>query len=138
MFVEDAVFTMRPDGSQTRQTGFGWCPSLSLPNGPDLSTIIGATTTDPYAPTNGIRVRLADDRDAVQWRYERGLFPTLIIDGVKDDGSDTGNNVRKSTPNAGYRNQIIATFADGSTRAITNSPTVEYQVAISPDGVGSG
>jgi len=123
-----ATFTFRPDGSGLKQAA--GCKS------PELGTLIGATTDDPYVPTNGVQVRLQDDPDALRWRYERGLFPTTILTGCTGEPTDNKpcDNTRKGTTNAGYRNQIVARLADGTEKTLTSSPNFKYHVAISPDG----
>ncbi|MCA1670263.1 MAG: hypothetical protein LC793_23340, partial [Thermomicrobia bacterium] len=122
------TFTFRPDGSNVKQAAA--CES------PELGTLIGATTDDPYIPANNVQVRLQDDADALRWRYERGLFPTTILTGCPGDASDFKpcDNTKKGTANAGYRNQIIARLADGTEKRLTTSPTFKYHVSISPDG----
>ena len=124
----DATFTFRPDGSNLKQAAA--CAA------PELGTLIGATTDDPYIPTNNVQVRLQDDADALRWRYERGLFPTTILTGCIGEPTDNKpcDNTKKGTANAGYRNQIIVRLADGTEKTLTASPTFKYHVAISPDG----
>ncbi len=122
-----ASFTMRPDGTDIKRVG-----SCSYP---DLGNYIGPTTSDVYLPTNGIQVRLVDDADALQWRYERGLMPTTILGGCTAiAGGSKCDNTRKGTPNAGYRNQVLVRFLDGSEQKLTNSSTFKYHVEPSPDG----
>jgi len=123
-----ATFTFRPDGGNLKQAAA--CES------PELGTLIGATTDDPYIPANNVQVRLQDDADALRWRYERGLFPTTILTGCTGEASDNKpcDNSRKGTANAGYRNQVVARLADGTEKPLTSSPTFKYHIAISPDG----
>ncbi len=127
--VSGVTFAMRPDGSNLKQVVA--CKT------PDLTTIVGATTADPYIPANGVQVRVQDDDDALRWRYERGLLPTTILTGCTADPNDRDkpcDNTKKGTANAGYRNQIIARLADGTEKPLTKSPTFKYQVSVSPDG----
>ena len=129
MTAGPGTFTFRPDGSGVKQVAS--CSS------PEMGTVIGATTDDPYIPANNLQVRLEDDADALQWRYERGVFPTTIVAGcaahVPWDFVPC-DNAKKETANAGYRNQIIARLPDGTEKKLTSSPTFKYQVAVSPDG----
>jgi len=120
-------FTLRPDG-----TGIKHVTDCTYP---DLGNYIGPTTSDRYIPSNGVQVRLVDDPDALQWRYDRGIIPTTILSGCTPptDGTRCTNTVN-GTANAGYRNQIVARFSDGSEQKITNSPTFKYHVEPSPDG----
>lgn len=121
-------FTLRPDGTDIR--------NVANCSYPDLGNYIGPTTSDRYVPTNGVQVRLVDDPDALQWRYERGIIPTTILSGCTTgpDERDTCDNTRKGTANAGYRNQIVVRLPDGSEQKLTNSPTFKYHVEPSPDG----
>lgn len=118
-------FTMRPDGSNIENPAE--CGNIEAIN-------IGPTTDDPYTPVNGVQIRLVDDADALQWRYEGGLIPTFVVSGYEDVKGACPINSRKGTANAGHRNQIIARLADGSEKKITNSPTFKYHAAVSPDG----
>ncbi len=122
------TFTFRPDGSDLKQAAA--CES------PELGTVIGATTDDPYIPANNVQARVQDDTDALHWRYERGLFPTTILTGCTGEPSDNKpcDNTKKGTANAGYRNQIVARLADGTEKQLTTSPTFKYHISISPDG----
>ncbi len=124
----DATFTFRPDGNNVKQASS--CAA------PELGTLIGATTDDPYIPANSVQVRLQDDADALRWRYERGLFPTTILTGCNGEPTDNKpcDNMKKGTANAGYRNQIVVRLADGTEKTLTSSPTFKYHVAVSPDG----
>lgn len=83
-----------------------------------------------------MQIALVDDGDALQWRYEQGFIPSAIVGGCpRADGSDKAcNNTRKSSPNAGYRNQIVGLFPDGTEKRLTNSSTFKYHVTVSPDG----
>ncbi len=127
MTVRSSSFTMRPDGTDIKAVA--GCST------PDLGNYIGPITSDLYSPANGIQIRLVDDADALQWRYERGMMPTTILSGCTlASGSATCDNTRKGTANAGYRNQIVARLPDGSERQLTNSPTFKYHVQVSPDG----
>jgi len=124
----DATFTFRPDGNNVKQASS--CAA------PELGTLIGATTDDPYIPANSVQVRLQDDADALRWRYERGLFPTTILTGCNGEPTDNKpcDNMKKGTANAGYRNQIVVRLADGTEKTLTSSPTFKYHIAVSPDG----
>ena len=126
MSVQAVTFTFQPDGSNIKQAAA--CSS------PEMGTLIGATTDDPYIPANNAQVRLQDDADALHWRYERGLFPTTILTGCTAADNKPCDNTKKGSANAGYRNQIVARLANGTEKTLTTSPTFKYDVAISPDG----
>ena len=99
------AYTFQPDGSDIRR------PRCGLPMFTDLTALIGGpTTNDSYTPTNGAQVRLQDDENALIWRYEQGLFPTDILRSYTVEGDvpkGSCNNTKKTTANAGYRNQIV-------------------------------
>ncbi len=123
--IDGHALSVRPDGSDARDESSS-----------SLGDVIGPATDDPYIPANGVQVRVVDDDDAIRWHYDRNLFPTEILDGCyrETDSSGPCTNTRRTTPNAGYRNQIVAVFPDGTSRKITNSPTFKYHVSVSPDG----
>lgn len=120
-------FTLRPDGTDIKH--------VTDCTYPDLGNYVGPTTSDRYVPANGVQVRLIDDPDALQWRYDRGTIPTTILSGCTPSTDGTACiNTLKGTANAGYRNQIVAHLPDGSEQKLTNSPTFKYHVEPSPDG----
>jgi len=127
MTVGESSYTLRPDGTDIKH--------VTDCSYPDLGNYIGPTTSDFYVPSNGMQVHLVDEPDALQWRYERGIIPTTILSGCTAvSGQPWCDNTRKATANAGYRNQIVVRFPDGSEQTLTHSPTFKYHIEISPDG----